>query len=77
MTTITFSQFANGHAPFAETVGYATTDVIAKIAKRKGRLASKGIDAEYDEPRNGRPASTGYITAGFRRVARFTVTEGT
>lgn len=76
MTTVTYSQFANGRAPFASVVAYATTDVIAKHAKKIGKLASKGIDAEYDAPRRGdSKACTGSVFAGDRRVARFTVTD--
>lgn len=76
MPTITYSQFANGRAPFAEVVAYATTDVIAKLAKKKGGLASKGINAEYDAPRRGQSqAATGSVFAGDRAVARFTITD--
>lgn len=69
MTTVTFHGFANGHAPFAEPMSHPTTGQIAYFAKKRGRLASKVILADYDEK------DRGTIYAGDRPVARFTVSE--
>ena len=67
MKTITFHGFNNGHAAFAEVMPYCTLAEIARVAKKKGKLASKGIEAEYSDSENGT------IYAGDRAVARFTV----
>lgn len=77
MPTITFHSFANGKSPCAAVAPYATTDVIVRAVKKSRRLAFKGIDAEYNEPRKGHAkADTGIVYAGGRAVARFTITEG-
>jgi hypothetical protein len=69
MTTVTFHGFANGHEAFAEVMPHPTTGQIAHIAKKRGRLASKLILADFDfEDR-------GTIYAGDRAVARFTVSK--
>jgi hypothetical protein len=69
MKTVTFHGFANGRAAFAEVMPDASLDAIARVAKKKGRLASKVICAEY-APNSD---DLGTIYAGERAVARFTV----
>lgn len=76
MPTVTFHSFKNGRTSFAEVMPSVTTDQIARIAKRKGKLASRGVDAFYLEPKKGEAQShEGIITAGDRVAARFTVAQ--
>ena len=77
MKTITFLNFANGSTIMrnhAEVVTNATLDVIAKLAKKKCRLASKVVYAEWDAC-NRMQATKGIIYSGYRAVGQFIVTD--
>jgi hypothetical protein len=76
MKVIHFFNFAKGCAPFSSPpVPVATLDVIIGLVRKSKRLASKGIDACYDENADLKPACTGTIFAGDRPVARFRVID--
>lgn len=76
MKTISFFNFANGcHSFNSEPVPYATLDVILRILKKAKKLASKGVEATYDENADMNAACTGTIYAGLRAVARFRVID--
>lgn len=74
-TTIHFLRFANGVSGSAHEVPFATTDVIAKLAKKHGGLASKCVEAVYDENADLQTACCGTVFAGIRPVARFRVID--
>lgn len=75
-TTVHFFGFANGSAPKAIPVkGYATLDVIAKLAKKHQALCSRGIEATFDENADKKAAITGTVWAGIRACGRFRVID--
>jgi hypothetical protein len=74
MKTVTFVNIGRNKRNFAEVVPFATCDVIAKLAKKKGGLMSRDIDAAYDENADLNEKCEGTIFAGMRPVGRFIVT---
>lgn len=76
MTTIYFFNFANGSQPFSSPpVEHATLDVVLSVLRKSKRLASKCVDACYDENADLKAACCGTIFAGMRAVARFRVID--
>jgi hypothetical protein len=69
MITVTFHGFSNGCSAFAEVMPYLDLSVIARFAKKRGKLASKFIHAEMEGSESGK------IFAGDRIVAWFTISD--
>ncbi len=75
-STVHFFNFANGSSAKAVPIyGYATLEVIAKAAKKNCGLASRGVEATFDENADLNAATTGTVWAGMRAVGRFRVID--
>jgi hypothetical protein len=75
--TITFHGFANGCQAFAEVVPSVDLAQIARIAKKRGKLASRVVYAELDDCGSSKlfVAKYGKIFSGDRLVAWFTISD--
>ncbi len=75
-STVHFFGFHNGSTACSVPVyGYATLELIAKAAKKQMRLASRAIEATFDENADLNAAVTGTVYSGIRAVGRFRVND--